>query len=62
MGLQLYTPAQVAGVLMLSRSRTYELLASGELPSVKIGRSRRIPEELLREYIARLCERAATVS
>ena len=52
---QMYTPKQVASVLMLSRSKTYELIASGEIPSVKIGWSRRIPAAFLNEYVNRLC-------
>ena len=52
---QMYTPTQVASVLMLSRSKTYELIASGEIPSVKIGWSRRIPAAFLNEYVKKLC-------
>ena len=52
---QLYTARQVAQVLMLSRSKTYELLTTGELKSVKIGRSRRVPAEFLDEYVEGLC-------
>jgi excisionase family DNA binding protein len=50
-----YTPKQVASVLMLSRSKTYEMIASGEIPSVKIGWSRRIPAAFLNEYVKKLC-------
>ena len=52
---QMYTPKQVASVLMLSRSKTYEMIASGERPSVKIGWSRRIPAAFLNEYVKKLC-------
>lgn len=55
MDSQLYTAHQVARVLMLSRSKTYELMASGELKSVKIGKSRRIPQRFLDEYVDGLC-------
>ena len=37
----------------ISRSRTYELMDAGELPFVKIGRSRRIPHRALVEFAAR---------
>lgn len=50
-----------ASKLDVGRSTIYELMASGELRSVKIGRSRRIPEDALQEYIKRLqsCGRSA---
>jgi excisionase family DNA binding protein len=41
-------------VLHIGRTRVYELIASGELASVAVGRSRRIPESALQEYIDRL--------
>ena len=50
----MYTPQQVASVLMLSRSKTYEMIACGEIPSVKIGWSRRVPSAFLDEYVKRL--------
>ena len=40
--------------LKLSRARIYELIATGQLRSVMIGRSRRIPESAIRELIDRL--------
>ena len=52
--LQMFTPRQVAHVLMLSRAKTYQLLADGAIPSVKIGRSRRVPARLLDQYIESL--------
>ncbi len=47
----LLRPAEAAEVLGLGRSKTYELLASGALPSVRIGRSLRVPVEALRAWI-----------
>jgi excisionase family DNA binding protein len=38
--------------LGISRSRVYELMDSGELAYVKIGRSRRIPRRSLIEFAA----------
>jgi excisionase family DNA binding protein len=40
--------------LNCSRTTVYEKIASGELESVKVGRSRRIPEAALVEYVERL--------
>ncbi|MBL8775084.1 MAG: helix-turn-helix domain-containing protein [Acidimicrobiales bacterium] len=51
---RLLTVEQAATYLAVSRARTYELLASGALESVKIGRSRRVPLVALHEYVERL--------
>ena len=51
-----YRPSEVARVLGLSRSKTYELIATGELPSMKIGGSIRVPVDDLRVWIARRVE------
>jgi excisionase family DNA binding protein len=40
--------------LNLSRSKVYELLGSGELPSVKIDRTRLVRGSDLRQYVASL--------
>lgn len=40
--------------LSVSRSKVYELLASGDLRSVKVGRRRLVSEAQLAQYIARL--------
>lgn len=52
--LMLLTPERAAERLDISRTTVYALLASGELDSVKIGRSRRIPTEALAAYVDRL--------
>jgi len=53
-GQLLYRPEEGAAMLRVSRSRVFELLASGELESVTIGRSRRIPRQALENYVRRL--------
>ncbi len=47
----LLTPAEATEVLAIGRSRIYEMLACGELPSLRIGRSIRIPAEALQEWV-----------
>jgi excisionase family DNA binding protein len=47
------TPEAVAGQLAISRARVYELLATKELPSFRIGRSRRVWLMELVDYIRR---------
>ena len=50
----LYTIPEAATALRISRTKLYELLDSGDVESVYIGRSRKIPTEALRTYIDRL--------
>ena len=47
----LVTPKEAAQLLSISRSKTYELIASGKLPSITLGHSRRVPLAELREFI-----------
>lgn len=49
-----YTIEETAQLLSLSRAHVYRLVEVEELKSVKIGRSRRITEAQLREFLARL--------
>lgn len=44
-------PEVAARLIDVSRSKIFEMLASGELPSLKIGRSRRVPIEALRRWV-----------
>lgn len=50
----LLTPAQTQLALNVSRSTLAGLIATGELPSVKIGRSRRIPAAAVDEFVTRM--------
>ncbi len=54
----LYSPDDLVIVLRMARGRIYELLASGALPSLKIGRSRRVTADALHAFIDRLAEAA----
>jgi excisionase family DNA binding protein len=45
------TVEEAARRLSVGRTTMYALLASGEIPSVMIGRLRRIPAEALNEYV-----------
>ena len=47
----LLTPKEAARALGLSQSYVYELLASEALPSITIGRTRRIPRRALETFI-----------
>jgi excisionase family DNA binding protein len=47
----LLTVPEAARRLSLGRTIVYELIASGELPSLKIGRARRIPAIALEQWV-----------
>jgi len=47
----LLTPQEAADALAIDRSTLYELLMSGTIPSIKIGRARRIPVRALEQWI-----------
>jgi excisionase family DNA binding protein len=49
----LLTPQEAAEALSINRSTLYILLMRGEIPSIMIGRARRIPVSALQEWIAR---------
>jgi excisionase family DNA binding protein len=51
---RLVTVKVAAYLLSMGRSKTCELIASGELESVKIGRSRRIPVQAIQDYVESL--------
>lgn len=50
----LHPATEVAEQLCVGLTTAKALIRSGELRSVKIGRSRRVPADALREYVKRL--------
>ena len=55
----LLRPHEAAEALQLCRSKVYELIASGAIPSITIGKSRRVPLEGLREWVRAQTEAGA---
>lgn len=55
----LYTTEEAASALGVGVTKMKDLISSGEVNSVKVGRLRRIPVSSLREYVQvlRLAER-----
>ncbi len=49
----LYRPAEAADAMGISRTKIYGLMASGDVPSVRVGGSLRVPVAALRERIER---------
>ncbi|KUN75820.1 helix-turn-helix domain-containing protein [Streptomyces griseoruber] len=56
---KLLTVPDVMARLKLGRSTVYDLIRSRRLPSITIGRARRIPSIALDDYIQRHLEEAA---
>jgi excisionase family DNA binding protein len=50
----LVTPEEAARRLSVGRTTIYELMSSGELQSVNIGRCRRVPVSSLSSFVSRL--------
>lgn len=48
-----YGPDDAAVALGLGRTKTFELIRTGELRSIKVGRRRLIPVDALHEFLAR---------
>jgi excisionase family DNA binding protein len=61
MATMLLTVEQTAAELHIARRRVFELIKNGQLPSVRIGTSRRIRSTDLAEYVARLSDGAQQV-
>jgi len=49
-------PSEAAEALGVSRSKAYELIASGEIPSVHVGGCLRVPVDALKAWIDRQLE------
>lgn len=45
------TVAEVASVMRVSKMTVYRLVHSGELPAVRVGRSFRVPEQAVHDYL-----------
>lgn len=52
--MQAYTVEEVAELLHVGRDKVYQLLRTGQLRSIKIGKLRRITEQHLAELVAAL--------
>ena len=55
----LLRPTEVADLLGIGRSKVYELVGGGVIPSVRIGASVRIPVDSLRAWVAKQNDDAA---
>ncbi len=49
--IKFLTVAEVAAVMRVSKMTVYRLIHSGELASVRVGRSFRVPERAVHDYL-----------
>ena len=52
------TAADIAHALGVTTGRVYQILATGEIPTCRIGKSVRIPKRSWDEYVARKSDEA----
>jgi len=45
------TVAEVASVMRVSKMTVYRLVHGGDLPAVRVGRSFRVPEQAVNDYL-----------
>ena len=45
------TVAEVAEVMRVSKMTVYRMVHAGELPAVRVGRSFRVPEQAVQDYL-----------
>jgi len=45
------TVAEVASVMRVSKMTVYRLVHAGDLPAVRVGRSFRVPEQAVHDYL-----------
>ena len=45
------TVAEVASMMRVSKMTVYRLVHSGEMPAVRVGRSFRVPEKAVDDYL-----------
>ncbi|MEZ0094965.1 excisionase family DNA binding protein [Streptacidiphilus sp. EB129] len=50
-GVNFLTVAEVASVMRVSKMTVYRLVHSSELPAIRVGRSFRVPEQAVHDYL-----------
>jgi excisionase family DNA binding protein len=50
-GVKFLTVAEVAAAMRVSKMTVYRLVHAGELPAARVGRSFRVPEDAVDEYL-----------
>jgi excisionase family DNA binding protein len=50
-GVRFLTVAEVAALMRVSKMTVYRLVHAGELTAVRVGRSFRVPEQAVHQYL-----------
>ena len=50
-GVTFLTVAEVAAAMRVSKMTVYRLVHAGDLPAARVGRSYRVPEDAVDEYL-----------
>lgn len=58
----LLRPDDAREIVSIGRTKFYQLLSSGEIPSIHIGRSVRVPLDGLKAWVAAQADKAETQS
>jgi len=58
-GVRFLTVAEVAALMRVSKMTVYRLVHSGDLSAVRVGRSFRVPEHTVHEYLRVAFEQSA---
>ena len=45
------TVAEVAAIMRVSKMTVYRMVHAGEMPAVRVGRSFRVPEQAVHDYL-----------
>lgn len=48
----LLRPTEAADLIGMGRAKTYALIREGTIPSIRLGKSLRVPVDRLREWVA----------
>jgi excisionase family DNA binding protein len=51
--VEFLTVAEVASMMRVSKMTVYRLVHSGDLPAVRVGKSFRVPERAVHDYLER---------
>ena len=49
--MRFLTVAEVAAMMRVSKMTVYRLVHNGEMPAVRVGRSFRVPEQAVHDYL-----------
>ncbi|QVQ50976.1 helix-turn-helix domain-containing protein [Spiractinospora alimapuensis] len=49
--IQFLTVAEVATIMRVSKMTVYRMVHSGALPAIRVGRSYRVPERAVHDYL-----------